>query len=285
MAALVQLKTFVRTGVSAFSAAILLQSGVCAAPVPHWKAKVGKAASVSPTLQLDGIAAKRFTWLGHVWNNDSGQAWSSRVPYAIRFTSDGHIRFELRDSPDDRGQIDPPHKRRAEISSIGDRFRNHVPYWMAYGFKTHWDCVACQVNTGDGHESMQIHWPSRGSPALAFRMAPYDGSAGFKITTRGDGERNVDRYAGPISLDQCHDVVFHFELGARGFEEVWLDGKQVSNLHDIPVGTDAEDGYAMRLGPYTGEMAGNRIISDYSNIAPFPSTADLSARIRRPPPC
>lgn len=264
--------------------AVLGQTCACAKSPPASRAPMPAGYS-SPPLQSNGIAVKQFSWNGHRWNNDSGQAWNEQVPYAIAISNDGRVRFELRDTPNDRGQVDPPHKRRAEISSKDAKFQNHVTYWMAYSFKTHWSCVACQVNTGAGHESMQVHWPSGASPALAFRIVPYDSGAGFRVTTRGEGQGNIPRYSGPISLDRCHDVVFRFQLGARGFEEVWLDGKQVSNVHDVPVGTDNEDGYPMRFGPYSGELGGNLVVSEYSNLAPFPSTADLRARITSPPPC
>lgn len=276
----------VRVALATFaSLGVLAQTYACADPKPSSAHASMDQRFVPPPLQADGIAVKQFSWAGHLWNNDSGQAWNTQVPYAIQVSNDGKIRFEIRDTPNDRGQVDPPHKRRAEISSKGDKFHNHVDYWMAYSFKTHWGCVACQIQAGFGHESMQVHWPSGASPALAFRIVPYDGGAGFRVTTRGDGEDNVTRYTGPLSLDQCHDVVFHFQLGASGFEEVWLDGKQVSNLHNIPVGTDNQDGYAMRFGPYSGQLDGNDIVAEYSNIAPFPSSADLRARITRPPSC
>jgi hypothetical protein len=265
-------------------ASALAQTSACAKPAPTTNEARASGGFASPPVRPDGVAVKRFSWDGHQWNNDSGQAWNAQVPYAIRISND-RIRFELRDTPNDRGLVDPPHKRRAEISSIGDRFRNHVDYWMAYSFKTHWSCISCQVGTGAGHESMQIHWPSGASPALAFRIVPYMGAAAFRVTTRGEGQENTERYTGPISLDRCHDVVFHFRLGAQGFAQVWLDGRQVANLHGIPVGTDNEDGYAMRFGPYSGELNGNVVVSEYSNIGPFPSSADLTDRIRRPPSC
>ena len=266
------------------SAAVLVQTGACAKPAQTTENVQLPSGYSSPPLRSDGVAVKGFSWNGHDWNNDSGQAWNAQVPYAIGVTSD-RIRFELRDTTNDRGQVDPPHKRRAEISSKGEKFRNHVDYWMAYSFKTHWSCVPCQVGTGAGHESMQIHWPSGASPALAFRIVPYMGAAGFRVTTRGEGQKNIDRYTGPFALDRCHDVVFHFQLGAQGFAEVWLDGRQVANLRGIPVGTDNEDGYAMRFGPYSGELGGNVVVSEYSNIGTFPSSVDLTSRIKRPPSC
>jgi hypothetical protein len=269
---------------SLLSAAALAQTAACAKPAPTTEDSQLPNGYSSPPLRSDKVAVKQFSWNGHEWNNDSGQAWNAQVPYAIGISND-RIRFEIRDTTNDRGQVDPPHKRRAEISSKGKKFRNHVGYWMAYSFKTHWSCVPCQVQTGAGHESMQVHWPSGASPPLAFRIVPYMGAAAFRVTTRGEGQENIDRYTGPIALDRCHDVVFHFQLGAQGFAEIWLDGRQVANLHGIPVGTDNEDGYAMRFGPYSGELGGNVVVSEYSNIGPFPSTVDLSARIRRPPPC
>lgn len=238
---------------------------------------------VSPPLQSNGIAVKFFSWGPHQWANDSGQAWNTQVPYAIGLAP-GRVRFELRDSVFDRGQSDPTTKRRSEISSSRDKFVNGVPYWMAFSFSAHWNCVLCQRRVNAGGELMQVHWPSGASPPLAFRLVPCTvAPACFRITTRGDGQGNITRYTGPLALDAVHDVVFHFQLGAVGFEEVWLDGRLLSNLHGIPVGTNRENGYPMRLGPYYGEgMAGNVAVQEYGNIAAFPSTVDLSGRITSP---
>lgn len=240
----------------------------------------------SPPLQANGLAVKYFPWCGHQWANDSGQAFNTQVPYAIGLNSAVcKVRFELHDTIYDRGQSDPSTKRRAELSSVKDKFVNGVDYWMAFSFKVHWDCPACQKRVNAGGEIMQVHWPSGASPPLAFRVVPCSAAlACFRITTRGVGQGNINRYTGALALDLAHDAVFHFRLGAIGYEETWLDGKQVSNLHGIPVGTDQENGYSMRLGPYYGEgMAGNVAVQEYGNIAAFPSTVDMTARIFTPP--
>jgi hypothetical protein len=232
-----------------------------------------------PPMQSNGLAVKYFAWGGHQWSNDTGQAFNTLVPYALGMGST-KVRFEVHDTPNDRGQSDPLDKRRAEISSSKEKFVNGVPYWMAFSFTAHWSCAGCQANTRQGGEIMQVHWPSGASPPLAFRLVPYGPGAGFRVTTRGDGQGNINRYTGPISLDQPHDVVFHFQLGAVGFEEVWLDGKQVSNVHNVPVGTDSENGYSMRLGPYYGGgLGGNVVVQEYGNVAAFPSTTSLSSRV------
>ena len=237
----------------------------------------------SPPLQSNGLAAKYMSWGGYQWSNDSGQTWNLNVPYAVG-TAPTKVRFEIHDTTNDHGQNDPSSKRRSEISSTKEQFHNHIAYWMAFSFKVHWDCLACQRSLKQGGEIMQVHWPSGASPPLAFRVVPYGTGSGFSITTRGDGQSNITRYTGPLTLDTVHDVVFHFELGAVGLEDVWLDGKLLSSLRNIPVGTDLEDGYAMRLGPYYGGgLAGNHVIQEYGNIAAFPSAAYLTSRITNPP--
>jgi len=234
-------------------------------------------------VQSNGLTAKYLTWNGHQWSNDSGQTWNTNVPYAIQTTAP-KIRFEAHDTTLDRGQFDESTKRRSEISSTKEFFLNHTGYWMAFSFKVHWNCMACQVNLKQGGEIMQVHWPSGDSPPLAFRVVPYKGAAGFSVTTHGVNQGNISRYVGPLTLDTVHDVVFHFQLGATGYEQVWLDGVQVSNVSNIPVGTDLENGYAMRLGPYYGGgLNGNVVVQEYGNVAPFPSTSSLSARISSPP--
>lgn len=238
--------------------------------------------SPMPT-QSGGLAAKYFSWNGYQWSNDSGQTWNTNVPYAVELAQT-KIRFEAHDTSYDRGQIDPSTKRRSEISSTKEKFYNHITYWMAFSFKVHWNCVACQQKLNQGGEIMQVHWPSGASPPLAFRAVPTTTGAAFVITTRGDNQGNITRAKVPLTLDTVHDVVFRFQLGAVGSEEVWLDGKLISNLSNIPVGTDLEDGYAMRLGPYYGGgLAGNVAVQEYGNVAPFPSTASLSSRVTAPP--
>lgn len=238
--------------------------------------------SATPKLS-SGLAQKYLSWNGHQWSNDSGQTWNSNVSYAIELGST-KARFELHDTTYDRGQIDESFKRRSELSSSKDQFRNGTDYWMAFSFEVDWSCLACQQKLKQGGEIMQVHWPSGASPALAFRTVPTSTGAAFIVTTRGDNQGNITRATVPMTLGTVHDVVFHFKLGAVGYEQVWLDGKQISNLNNIPVGTNLENGYAMRIGPYYGGgLAGNDVVQTYGNIAPFPSTASLSSRITNRP--
>jgi hypothetical protein len=230
-----------------------------------------------------GLQPKPFTWLGYKWNNDSGQTWNGFVPYAIKTCSNGHIVFELHDTSNDHGQNDPSNKRRTEIgaTATGEKFYNNTTYWHAFSFSEHWDCPSCM--RGSEVTIMQMHWPSGASPAFAFRAVGYNGSAGFRITTRGDNQGNINRYTGPLSLDTVHDVVYEFKLnGVSGDLDVWLDGKLVLDLHGVPIGSTTEDGYTFRVGSY-GQLNGNRVVAEYTNIAPFPSSNSLSGRVAAAP--
>ena len=238
--------------------------------------------TTSTTSYTKPPATKVFSWNGHSWSNDSGQAWNTNTPYAIGLSS-SKIRFEAHDTSYDRGQIDPSTKRRSEVSSK-DQYHNGVNYWMAFSFQVDWSCLACQQRLKQGGEIMQVHWPSGASPPLAFRAVPTSTGAAFQVTTRGDNQGNITRASVPLTLGTVHDVVFSFKLGAVGYEQVWLDGKEISNLSNIPVGTNLEDGYSMRLGPYYGGgMAGNQIVQTYGNIAAFPSSTSLISRISNRP--
>ena len=155
-----------------------------------------------------------------------------------------------------------------------DQFHNNGSYWHAFSFTEHWGCPSCM--NGQEVTIMQMHWPSGASPAFAFRAVGLNGGAGFRITTRGDNESNTTRYTGPLSLDAVHNVVYHFVLnGSNGQLKVWLDGKPILDLKGVPVGSSIEDGYTFRLGTY-GQLTGNRVVAEYGNIAPFPSSSDLS---------
>lgn len=222
---------------------------------------------VSPPLQSSGLAVKQFTWNGHKWNNDSGQTWNTNVPYAIQL-GDGRVKFELHDTVNDRGQHDPSTKRRAEIGSL-DKYLNGIVYAEGFDFQVDWKQTTPKMK--QGHELMQVHWPSGASPPLAFRIVPLNGGAGFRVTTRGDGQGNINRYTGPLALGVPHRVDWRMQLGATGFVEVTLDGKQILHLTNIPIGTDKENGYSQRFGPYLSGMNGNAITVEVWNIAPFPN--------------
>lgn len=239
---------------------------------------------VSPPLDpTTGLALKSFDWGGHRWSNDSGQTWNLNVPYAIGLGAT-KLRFELHDTTDDRGLGDSSTQRRAEMSMGNklDRFFNDRDYWHAFTFIAHADCIACLTKGGT---IMQMHWPSKGNPAFAFRLVKYGGGYGFRITTRGDQESNVKRYTGPLVGDVPHDIVYHFKLnGAAGALDVWLDGQQILSLSGVPIGSSTEDGYSFRIGAYYGSLGGTNVVQEYGNIAAFPASDDLSSRIASPPP-
>jgi len=232
---------------------------------------------VHPPVGKDGLSPRNgMLWNGHSWGNNSGQTWNLETPYAVGL-GDGRLRFELRDTPNDHGMNDPDNKRRAEIGSADD-FVNGKEYWFAYSILVDVE----NLNNSLGNSLMQIHWPSGASPALAARLVHKDNGAGLRITTRGDGQGNMTRGEVPFALKTPHDLVFHFKLGANGFEKTYLDGELISDFTG-PVGTDKEDGYSLRLGIYGAPLDEMKIIAEYRNIAEFPKTTDLSARIHNPP--
>jgi hypothetical protein len=169
----------------------------------------------APPVGANGLALKTFDWGGHRWSNDSGQTWNLNVPYAIGLGTT-KARFEVHDTSFDRGSADASTQRRAEMSMGNklDRFFNDRDYWHAFTFVAHVDCVTCLTQGGT---IMQMHWPSNGNPAFAFRLVNYNGGYGLRITTRSDSSGNVIRYTGPLTGDVPHDLVYYFKLdGAAG---------------------------------------------------------------------
>ena len=231
-----------------------------------------------------GLQPKPFTWGGYKWNNDSGQTWNTHVPYAINVCTNGHVKFELHDTAYDHGLSDPSTKRRAEIgaTATNEKFHNNTPYWLAFSFTEHWDCIACMQGS-NVRIAQPLHWPSGASPAVGMSAVYLNGGAGFRITTCGDSHVNITRATVPLALDTVHDVVMQVTPnGTNGLLNVWLDGKPILNLTGVPVGSLKEDGYTFRIGAY-GLLNGNLVREEIGNIAAFPSGVNLSGRIASPP--
>jgi hypothetical protein len=232
-----------------------------------------------------GLQPKPFSDGLYKWNNDSGQVWNTQVPYAIGkcTTSDGRRRwrFELHDTPYDHGLSDPSTKRRAEIGATAsyEKFHNHITYWIAFSVLEHWDNPLLDTEL---RISQFLHWPSGASPAGALTVANVNGHIVLRVTTCGDSHVNIVRAQVPYTLDVPHDFVIQTTPdGTNGVLNVWMDGKQILAFKG-PVGSNIEDGYTFRAGSYN-HLGGNRAVEEMGNIAPFPSTADLSARISAPP--
>lgn len=226
---------------------------------------------------VNGYTPKFVSWLGHSWSVDTGSTWNQNMDYSWRTTSD-KCRFELHNTVDDRGQMDPSYKRRAEIHDPKHPFQNGVVYWHAFTFLDF--AWASMPNSGPG-TIMQMHWPSGASPAFAFRRLQ---NGNLCITTRGDTTGNTQRYKGPLSFGAPHDFVYRFKLdGSNGSLDVWVDGNHILSLTGVPIGSKTENGCYLGIGPYYGSGTSNVIVQEYANIASFPSTTSLTSRITSRP--
>lgn len=234
------------------------------------------AAQFGSTL-INGLTPKFSQWAGHSWSVDTGSAWNPNMDYSWRTTPD-KCRFELHNTLQDRGQLDPTYKRRAEIHDPKSTFLNGLVYWHAFTFLDFpWSTMP---NVSEG-TIMQMHWPSGASPAFAFRRTP---QGQFRITTRGDTTSNTTRYTGALSFGVPHDVVYCFKLdGTNGHLDVWVDGNHVLSLTGVPIGSKTENGCYLGIGPYFGGGTSSVIVQEYANLAPFPSTTSLSSRVTSRP--
>lgn len=238
-----------------------------------------------PIAISDDPAAETI-WQGRRWRVNAGPVFAPHTAYAIQTDSDQtRIRFELRDSPNDRSPRDDSDTRRAELSGSlrGDRQRlpNGTMLWGAMQFRHHaWpDPAGMKALTGGVYG--QIHMGSRfgGSPALAFRRNR-DGL--FVITTRGQYDpQGTTHFAEAVAFDVPHDLVYRVVLHpTSGSLSVWLDGKRIVAREGISIGHEHAESY-WNFGLYfSGGIAG-RVSAEYAGHV-YPAPADLSARAANP---
>jgi hypothetical protein len=225
-------------------------------------------------------------WQGRRWRVNAGPVFDPQTAYAIQTDPDQtRIRFELRNSPQDRSPRDDSDTRRAELSGSlrGDlqRLPNGTMLWGAMQFRHHaWpDPAGMKALTGGVYG--QIHMGSRfgGSPALAFRRNR-DGL--FVITTRGQYDpQGTTHFAGAVAFDVPHDLVYRIVLHpTSGSLSVWLDGKRIVARERISIGHEYAESY-WNFGLYfSGGIAG-RVSAEYAGHV-YPAPADLGARAASP---
>ena len=224
------------------------------------------------------------------WNGRRWRAYvrSDDVPgldYPLRLTKH-RARFELR--PEDftgTGRVN-----RAELGGsfpAYPRLPNGRVLWGAMSFIHHpW---AASMKPTSGCVMLQIHMGSKagGSPAFALRRGT-DGH--IKITTNaekpdGSPTGSETRYDAPLSFGQKHDLVYRIVLGGYGRPgalKAWIDGKQVVNLSGTSlIGHRNAEHYA-NVGAYCAGGVTTPIVAEVGNFV-YPSEADLSGRIARPP--
>lgn len=238
------------------------------------------ATGYQPSL-VNGYTPNHPTWHGHTWAADMGSTWNPNMPYCWEYTST-KARFELHNTSKDKGDNDPSTKRRSELHANKDRLPNGVEMWGAYSFLDHaWSDPAGMKAIGSGGAHSQMHMPSGGSPAFAFRRYK-DGR--FLVTTNGDNDptSNHKRYIGTLSFGQVHDVVYRFTLHpTHGALDVWLDGRHIVSLWDSSIGS-SEVGCYQCYGLYYGRGVTCSVVTEIGNIA-FPSRTSLSSRITSRP--
>ena len=226
---------------------------------------------------VNGYTPKYAPWLGQQWTVCTGSTWNANMDYCWR-TTQTKSRFELHDTPKDKGQNDPSDKRRSELHDKQHPLKNGVQYWGAATFLDRsWSDPAGMKAQKTGGSHMQMHMPNGGSPVFAFRRF---GNGEWGITTNPGG--NVKRFRTALSFDTPHDVVYRVVPHPNaGQLDVWVDGNQVLSYRGaLGVG---EDGYYACYGLYYGGGVTGTIIGEVANIA-HPSTASLNSRISNRPP-
>lgn len=234
---------------------------------------------------VNGLTPDPIVWNGRTWR---AYVRSNRVPgldYSLRLTKH-RARFELR--PEEFRGVFPT--KRAELGgslSKYPRLPNGKVLWGAMSFIHHpW---AASMKPTSGCVMLQIHMGSKagGSPAFALRRGT-DGH--IKVTTNAEKPNGTPtgsetRYDAPLSFGQKHDLVYRIVLGGYGKPgevKAWIDGRQVVGLAGTSlIGHRNAEHYA-NVGVYCAGGVTTPIVAEIGNFV-YPSVADLSGRIARPP--
>ncbi len=234
-----------------------------------------------PTLSPTYTPAE-LSFAGRRWRTNMGASWVPDMPHSVRLSSEGNrVRFEVRNTANDRSINDPSDKRRAELSGslYGDstRLPNGQSLWGAFStIHAPWaDPAGMSKLTGGVYG--QIHMGTfGGSPAVAFRRRQ-DGT--FRITTRGEfNTAGTTRYQAPLSFGEVHDIVYNVVLHpTAGSLKVWVDGRQVVNVANVSIGSSKGGSY-WAFGAYFAGGVTSPVVAEYANQV-YPSTTSLSGRV------
>lgn len=235
-------------------------------------------ATYSSTL-VGGFTPSQLGWGGRTWKADMGSTWTANLDYSCRVTAT-KIRFELHSTTFDRAVNDPVDKRRTELHDKTS-LPNGVAMWGAFSVNNHAWADPAGMTATTGGAMCQMHMPSGGSPAFAFRR---DKNGNFLVTTNGanDPINNNKRYVGPLSFGAVHDIVYRCVIHpVNGELDVWVDGRQVLTLRGASIG-QTNPGCYWCLGLYFAGGTTCPIVAEYSNHV-APTTNYLLARISSPP--
>lgn len=229
---------------------------------------------------VNGLTPKRVDWAGYSWSADMGSAWNPGMDHSFQY-SDNAARFEIDATPLDRGENDPPRKRRSELHCTKTLLPNGVPLWGAMSFNHHgWsDPGGMAQLEGGAHGQVHMH-KFGGSPAVAFRR---HGDGRFLVTTRGElDQKNNKRWIGQLPFNQVHDLVYRLLLDpSNGQLDVWLNGLRIVSLRAASIGSSVGGCYWC-IGCYYGGGVTCPVVAEFANHE-FPSQRDLARRITAAP--
>ena len=199
--------------------------------------------------------------------------------YSIRRATDASgdvTRFEVR--PGDRWSEDVEsgeNKERSELDGYKQKFAHGSDVWGSFAiliepgpeYRSEWTAIT-QMH-GTMLRAFHLHFQQGKLTILSEHKGP---NAGAAITPR---------YAGPLSRNTWHNIVFHLREGPpdRGRLEFWLDGKKVVDFNG-EIGAPGNQAY-WKFGIYRGygPIAAPLAIQ-YANMEI--GTSDLTARIANP---
>jgi hypothetical protein len=240
----------------------------------------------TPTL-VNGLQPKYPAFDGQKWSAGMGSVWNVNMPHSVQFDTN-KVRFELQNTPQDRGSGDPIHKRRSELANQRHA-RNKVEFWEAFTFIMQpWaDRAGMKAKFGSTAASLhQMKWPTGNSPAYCLRVT---GDAFLRVTTSKDGSANSKRYTGSKRMDDGlpHNVVIRSILRGDNAAEldVWVDGVQLLRQRGVPIGSLLKDGYRPSIGPYFAAGITCPIVVEYGNLVhlAIPNPTLMNARIATAP--
>jgi hypothetical protein len=240
-----------------------------------------KVPSVYHSSLVNGLTPKRVKWDGREWSADMGSTWTAGMEHCFQVAATS-ARFEIRTDENDRGENDDPRKRRSELHCTKNLLPNGTPLWGAMSFNHHgWADAAAMAKGHRGGVHGQVHMHKfGGSPAVAFRRSA-DGR--FRVTTRGEFDPDgSERWAGPLSFDQVHDLVYRLLLHPTAGElGVWLDGANIVDVKGVSIGSSLGGCYWC-VGCYYGGGVACPVAAEFANHVFF-DTRDLSRRISSAP--
>jgi hypothetical protein len=187
-------------------------------------------------------------------------------------------RFEVRAGDQwEEDRSSGENKERSELDGYRRRFRQGSDIWGAYGFfiepgpEYHSDWTAISQMHGSKGRSFLVHYKEG-------RLIIYTEG----IVANGQMV-NGTRYAGPVSRNAWHQIVFHLRGGSAtdGRLEFWLDAKKILDYSGA-IGAPGNEAY-WKFGIYRGYgPIRTPFAIQFANMEI--GTTDLSARITHPLP-